>query len=392
MSRPLHAFLIAGEPSGDALGGALMAGLRLERDVRFSGVGGPAMAEQGLKSLFPMEDLSVMGLLEVLPRIPRILRRIRQTAEAIVAARPDVLVTIDSPDFCLRVAARARAALPGLKVVHYVAPSVWAWRPERAQKMAAHVDHVLALLPFEPPLMEAAGMSCDFVGHPVVAEPAPDAAAQAALRAELGLGAAPVICLLPGSRRGEIRRLMPVFEAVVHRLARARPELRFVLPAAGAVAAEVEARAARWPARPALLDPRGRPVAEAEARKRAAFALSSAALASSGTVALELAAADCPMVVAYKANWATTRMVKRLARIDTANLVNILTESRVVPEFLFERCQAEEIAPALLGVLEAPQAQQTAFARALDALGRGGTPPGLRAARSVLEFLERASG
>ncbi|MFZ9133542.1 MAG: lipid-A-disaccharide synthase, partial [Gemmobacter sp.] len=166
----MHIFLVAGEPSGDRLGAALMAGLRaLAPGVRFSGVGGPAMAAEGLQSLFPMAELSVMGLLEVLPRYPALRRRMIETAEALVAAAPDAVVTIDSPDFCLRVLARARAARPGLRTIHYVAPSVWAWRPGRARRMAPLVDHVLALLPFEPPLMEAAGMGCSFVGHPAAA-------------------------------------------------------------------------------------------------------------------------------------------------------------------------------------------------------------------------------
>ena len=163
----LGLFLIAGEPSGDALGAALMAGLKdLSPDLRLSGVGGPLMEGQGLSSLFPMEELSVMGLLEVLPKLPRLKARIRQTADAVLASGADALVTIDSPDFCLRVAGLVRAARPDFRTIHYVAPTVWAWRPGRAAKMAPIIDHVLALFPFEPPLMEAAGMSCDFVCHP----------------------------------------------------------------------------------------------------------------------------------------------------------------------------------------------------------------------------------
>lgn len=387
MSDPLKVFIIAGEPSGDKLGGALMAGLAAEHAVRFDGVGGPNMGARGLESLFDMSDLSVMGLLEVLPRIPTLLRRIRQTVEAGIAARPDVLITIDSPDFCLRVAGRLRAALPDLKVVHYVAPSVWAWRPERAEKMARHVDHVLALLPFESPYMEAAGMSCDFVGHPLVAEPVPSAAEVVALRAELGLGDGPVLCLLPGSRHGEVKRLLPVYREVVARVARGVSGLQVVLPAAGAVVERLAGSLDGWPVPVALLDPRGKPVDVAEHRKRTAFALADAALATSGTVALELAAADCPMAVAYKANWATTRMVKKMAQIDTANLINIITGTRVIPEFLFENCRAEDIAPAVVNLLTGGEGQRAAARTTMQALGSGGEDPGLRAARSVLNFL-----
>ena len=197
-------FLIAGEPSGDQLGAALMAGLReLAPDVEIVGIGGDAMAAQGLESLFPMRELSLMGIWEVLPKYRHLKRRIAQTAQAVADSRPDVLVTIDSPDFGLRVARQVRAARPGIRTVHYVAPSVWAWRPGRAARMAEVIDHVLAILPFEPPLMRAAGMSCDFVGHPIVAEPQAGAEQAAAFRAAHAIAAdAPLVLCLPGSRRG----------------------------------------------------------------------------------------------------------------------------------------------------------------------------------------------
>ncbi len=389
MSVPLKVYIIAGEPSGDKLGGALMAGLKTLKPVEFQGIGGPLMQAQGLRSLFDMADLSVMGLLEVLPRVPKLLKRVKQTVAAVVAAKPDVLITIDSPDFCLRVAGKVRDVLPDLKVAHYVAPSVWAWRPERAEKMARHVDHVLALLPFEPPLMQAAGMSCDFVGHPVVAEPQPEAAALLAMAQELDFqpDKERLICLLPGSRKGEIRRLLPLFQTVSTNLQDDLPALRFVLPMSGAVAADVRHQTAHWQKPPLLLDPAGFTPEQAEARKRAVFGLSHAALATSGTVALELAAAECPMVVAYKANYLTTRMVKKLAQIDTANLINIVTDSRVVPEFLFENCTVGKITPAMHSLIQAPEGQRAACRKTMQALGAGGENPGLRAARSVLDFL-----
>jgi len=392
VTRPLRIFIIAGEPSGDKLGGALMAGLKSLRDVEFDGVGGPLMQAQGLRSLFDMSDLSVMGLLEVLPRIPKLLKRVKQTVAAVIEARPDVLITIDSPDFCLRVAAQVREVLLDIKVAHYVAPSVWAWRPERAEKMARHVDHVLALLPFEPPLMQAAGMSCDFVGHPVVAEPEPTAADQQALAQELGVDSQnqQLICLLPGSRRGEVMRLLPVYHKVAQILRPQVPNLRFILPMSAAVAADVRAKTQAWEKPPVLLDPKGFSPDMAEARKRTAFHLCTGALATSGTVALELAAANCPMVVAYKANYLTTRLVKKLAQIDTANLINIVTNSRVVPEFLFDACTPGQIAPALLDILNDPemrQAQLDAGAQTMRALGKCEQEPGLRAARSVLTFM-----
>ena len=388
-------FLVAGEPSGDRLGGALIEGMRaLGVAPELAGVGGPAMAAARLASRFPMEELSVMGIAEVLPRLPNLLRRIRETAEAVVAMRPDALVTIDSPDFSLRVARAARKRLPELRTIHYVAPSVWAWRPGRAAKMAEVVDHVLALLPFEPPYMEAAGMSCDFVGHPVAAEPQASPAEVAALRAELAIAPGqPVLALLPGSRRGEVTRLAPIFAEVARRLRALRPELAVIVPAAPAVVGLLDERMradeAGWPH---VLDPRGFDASAWEARKRTAFAAADVALAASGTVSLELAAAGTPMVIAYDANPLTVWMVRRLVRIDTATLVNLVTETRAVPEFLGD-CTAQAIVPAVEALFADPgiaAAQRAASARAMALLGRGGEPPGVRAARSVLAHLPEA--
>ncbi|MFM1861690.1 MAG: hypothetical protein RLZ26_212 [Pseudomonadota bacterium] len=380
----MHIFLVAGEPSGDRLGAALMAGLRaLVPGVRFSGVGGPAMAAEGLQSLFPMAELSVMGLLEVLPRYPALRRRMIETADALVAAAPDAVVTIDSPDFCLRVLARARAARPGLRTIHYVAPSVWAWRPGRARRMAPLVDHVLALLPFEPPLMEAAGMGCTFVGHPAAAVPPAPKAEVAAFRARHGLGAAPVLLALPGSRRGEVARLAPVFGQALASLVARRPDLRVVVPAVAALGAEVRARVAGWPGAPVV-------IVEGEApagAKAAAFGAARAAIAASGTVSLELAAAGVPMVIGYDMNPLTRAIVGRLLRVDTVTLVNLVSDTRAVPEFLGARCRAELIAPAVAALLDdgpAREAQMRAMALAMERLGRGGEAPGLRAARAVL--------
>ncbi len=393
MSAP-RLFLIAGEPSGDLLGGALLAGLRelCGPDLALEGIGGPEMAAQGMPSLFPMEELSVMGIAEILPRAPNLLRRIRQTADAVIVARPDALITIDSPDFCLRVARKARASLPDLRVIHYVAPSVWAWRPGRAAKMARHVDHVLALLPFEPPYMQAAGMTCDFVGHPVAARPVATPDEIAAIRADLGIGADQRLMLaLPGSRRGEVSRHAPVFAEVIRRLRAGAPDLAVVVPAAGAVAdltrSLLPPDADGWPR---VLDPTGADPALADARKRAIFAAADAALAASGTVSLELAAAGTPMVIAYAANPFSAFLAKRLVRIDTVTLVNLVTDTRTIPEFLLENCTPDLITPALRALLDDPAtaaAQRAAGSRTMDLLGRGADPPGLRAARSVLAHL-----
>lgn len=375
MSKPRKLFLIAGEPSGDRLGAALMAGLKaLSPNVTFAGVAGPLMQAEGMESLFPMEELSVMGIAEVLPKYFHLKRRIREAAEAAVASGAEALVTIDSPDFGLRVAALVKAAKPGMRTIHYVAPSVWAWRPGRAAKMAKVIDHVLALLPFEPPYMTAAGMTCDFVGHPVVAEPLATAAEAAAFAGE-----GPLLLALPGSRRGEVTRLAPVFGEVVARLKARHPDLRVALPTVRGVADLVEELTATWAVRPQIIqDP---------SAKRGAFAAATVALAASGTVSLELAANGCPMVIAYDMHPLTLWLMRRAALIDTVTLVNLVSETRVVPEFIGPDCRAEKIAPALEAVMANPAAQQQAMALTMERLGKGGEPPGLRAARSVLSVL-----
>ncbi len=383
----MRVFLIAGEPSGDRLGGALMAGLRrLRPEVTFDGVGGTEMQAQGLVSRFPMDELSVMGIAEVLPKYLHLKRRIAETARAVIDSRPDVLITIDSPDFCLRVAKLVKAGSK-IRTVHYVAPTVWAWRPKRAARMARVIDHVLALFPFEPPYMEAEGMDCDFVGHPVVAEPQATDAEVAEFRAAHDLGEVPLLLVLPGSRKVEVGRLAPVFGAALTRVLARRPDLRVVVPAAGPVAGLVRELTAGWPGRPLILDPSGPNPEAAQAEKRAAFRAADLALAASGTVALELAAAGTPMVMAYDFNWLSWQIISRMARIDTANLVNLVSDSRVVPECLGPDCRPDLIAETVLRVLDRPEAQKQAMALTMARLGQGGEAPGLRAARAVLARL-----
>lgn len=381
-------FLIAGEPSGDALGAALMAGLRqLDPGITFDGIGGAAMAAQGLTSRFPMEELSVMGVMEVLPRYFDLKRRIEETAQAVAAARPDALITIDSPDFCLRVARRARVLSPGLRTIHYVAPSVWAWRPGRAARMAQVIDHVLAILPFEPPLMRAAGMTCDFVGHPVATAPLATAAEAAAFREAHGIAPdQPLALCLPGSRRGEVARLAGRFGQALGQVGgqMGNPHLRVVVPTVPAVADQVRAAISGWPVPAQIV------LAE---DKRAAFAAADVALAASGTVSLELAANRVPMVIGYDMAPLSRWLIGMLMRTDTVTLVNLVSETRAVPEFLGRACQPGPMADALRDILRdgpARAAQLAAADLTMDRLGRGGEPPGLRAARSVLSAISSA--
>lgn len=372
-------FLIAGEPSGDRLGAALMRGLRmLEPEIGIAGIGGPEMIAEGLQSLFPMEVLSVMGLSEVLPRLPDLFRRRDQAADAITEMQPDALVTIDSPDFCLRVASRARAATPTLRTIHYVAPSVWAWRKGRAAKMARSIDHVLALLPFEPPLMEAAGMTCDFVGHPVVSEPQATDAEIALFKAAHGDR---IALVLPGSRRGEVSRLAPVFGRALEQLPK---DARVVVPTVPHLADMVRDLTRLWPGNPLV-------VTDA-AEKRTAFGAATAALAASGTVSLELAASGTPMVIAYDMSWLSWQIISRMMKIDTVTLVNLVAGQKAVPEFLGPACLPGPVGAAFARLMSVPSQrmrQAEALKLTMRRLGRGGEAPGLRAAKSVLAQVKK---
>jgi lipid-A-disaccharide synthase len=383
----MKVFIVAGEPSGDRLGGALMAGLKsLRPDITFEGIGGTDMAAEGLTSRFDMSELSVMGIAEVLPKYRSLMARINETAQAVVDAKPDVMITIDSPDFSLRVAKRVKA-VSTIRTVHYVAPTVWAWRPGRAKKMAQFIDHVLALFPFEPPLMEAEGMACDFVGHPVVGEKIASHREAAAFRQAHEIGDAPLLLVLPGSRRSEVARLSGVFGEAVAGFANTHPDARVVIPAAGPVAEAVIAQTKDWAVRPIVLDPRVGTRAGSAAMKRAAFAAADVALAASGTVSLELAAASLPMVIAYRMNWLSFRLIKAMALIDTVTLVNLVSDTRVVPEFLGPDCTPQKIAGGLEHVFAHPEEQKDAMALTMERLGKGGDAPGLRAAQAVLSRL-----
>ena len=382
----MRVFVVAGEASGDKLGAALIAGLRAHApDVQFEGIGGDRMIGEGLQSLFPMDEISIMGITEILSQYRSLKARIRQTVDAVIYATNDVLSTIDLPEFGLRVAKQVKAR-SDIRTVHYVAPTVWAWRPSRARKMARYIDQVLALLPFEPPYMEAEGMRCDFVGHPVVTDPVASPDAVAEFRTTTGIGDAPIALILPGSRRSEVTRLLPVFAKVVAQLHDVRPDVSFVLPAASNVAALVRDAVSEWRVRPHIIDPSD------ATQKRAAFYAADVAVAASGTVSLELAAASTPMVIAYDMNWLSRQIIGRMLRVDTVTLVNLVSDTRVVPEFIGKRCLPAPIAQAVLSTLDNPTAQQDAIDLAMQRLGQGGLPPGERAALAVLDGLTTKKG
>lgn len=373
-------FLIAGEPSGDVLGGRLMAALSelTGGAVRFAGVGGEHMAEQGLDSLFPMEELSVMGLSEILPHLPALLGRIRQTAAAIDLAAPQALITIDSPDFTRRVARRIKDR--SIPRIHYVAPTVWAWRPWRATGFAQDFNYLLALLPFEPPWFEKVGLPCRFVGHPVVESGAGKGNGKE-FRSKHGIPPeSPVLCVLPGSRRGEVTRLIGDFGASIAILERRHQDLRVVVPTVESVAPMVEGAMSVWPGSPIVL--RG------SEEKYDAMAASNIALAASGTVALELALARLPTVIAYRVSMLTHWLVRRLVSVDFANLVNIIENREIVPELIQGDCTPERLAKELERLLGPDgETQVEESANALRQLGVGGPPPSHRAARAVLDII-----
>ena len=383
-----HIFLVAGEESGDRLGAALIAALRAatQGQARFSGVGGAQMAAQGLTSLYPLGDLAIIGFAAIPARLPVIVKRIRETADAVIAANPDVLVIIDSPDFTHRVARRVRARAPHIPVIDYVCPSVWAWRPGRAKAMRAYVDHVLAVLPFEPAaLRKLGGPPATYVGHPLMeqlGELRPDAT-EAAHR----LVDPPLLLVLPGSRSGEIRRMAAIFGAAVGAVHRQFPSLEVVVPAVPRLTEAVRAAVAAWPVK-------ARVVTE-PAAKHAAFRQARAALTKSGTSTLELALSGVPMVAAYKVSLLEEVVARALIKLSTVILANLVLGEDVVPEFLQRDCTAERLAAALLPLMaDTPERRRqiAAFGRLDTIMGLGGEDPSARAAALVLGYAGGQSG
>jgi len=384
-TKPLTIWIVSGEESGDQLGAKLMRSLktRLGADnLRFGGVGGHAMAREGLTSLFPLEEIAVMGFSAVIARLPSILKRIRFTADAVVKARPDLLVIIDSPDFTHRVAKAVRQRAPQIRIVDYVSPSVWAWRPGRAPKMRAYVDHLLALLPFEPEAhRRLGGPPTTYVGHPLIERLGEIRPA----RGERGGNAdGPIrLLVLPGSRRSEVGRLMEPFGAALALLKERSPRpFEVTIPAVSHLAQEIRTQAEGWSVKPRIV--------EGEAAKWAAFREADAALAASGTVTLELGLSGVPMVVAYRVS-KIEEVLKYLIKAPSIVLTNLVLGENVIPELIQWDCTPEKLADALLPLLsDTPERQRQieAFAR-LDALMKiGEEVPSERAARVVQEVLD----
>lgn len=384
--RPFRAYLVAGEESGDQLGAGLMRALKArlgDREVEFMGVGGGRMVGEGLQSLFPMSDIAVMGILPVIARLPSIVRRVYRTVADVVEKRPDVLIIIDSPDFTQPVAKRVHKRAPDIPIVNYVSPSVWAWRPGRAKKMRAYVDHVLALKPFEPDAhIRLGGPPCTYVGHPLI-ERLDELRPAESERRPLGDGPLELL-VLPGSRRSEISRLSEPFAQALARFKESHDgEISLTLPAVPHLADELARITAQWPLRPKIV--------LGEAEKFAAFRRAHAALAASGTVTLELALAGVPMVVAYKVSSLEAKL-RYLITVDTIVLANLILGEKIIDEFIQEDCEPELLAAALAAICidgEKRRVQLDAFARLDESMGIGDETPSGRAARLVMEAAAR---
>jgi lipid-A-disaccharide synthase len=384
--RPPTVHLAAAEESGDVLGGALMRALRaVHADITFGGVGGRAMEREGLKSPFDTADLSIMGIASIPRRLPLILRRIRETADAVVAAKPDALIIIDSPDFTHRVARAVRKAAPRIPIVNYAPPSVWAWRPWRARAMRRYVDEVLAILPFEPAAFARLnGPHCTYVGHPLAERIGELRPAAGDTRRNTG---PPVVLVLPGSRGSEIRRLAGIFGAAIAQATERAGPFDLVLPTLPHIAGQVVAATSDWPVRPRI-------VVEPQ-EKHAAFRAARGALAASGTVTLELALARVPTVAAYRIRaWEGLVFRMMVTDIKSVILANIVLGENVVPEFLQSDCTPDRLAGALVPLLgDTPERrrQLDAFARLDTVMDLSGEAPSRRAARAILTLIEGKS-
>ena len=392
----LKILIIATEPSGDKLGANLIDGLNSELKGKgqlvFQGIGGPLMRSRGVTTLFNFNELSVMGFFEIIPKLPKILSVINRMVKYALVWKPDLIITIDSPDFSLRIAKKIKQKWPTVKTIHYVAPSVWAWRGYRARTMGKFLDHVLAILPFEPPFMEAAGMTCDFVGHPIVSEDIPSNQEIRLFRSSLGIEReTPIVSILPGSRRTEIIKMMPIYLKSLESVAKKFPNLVFIIASPPNVCELVKSYLKFSNVPVIQLYEKDDPM-KFEERKRMLFSTSLAALATSGTITLEIARMGAPLLVGYRASFMTEILLKNFVKLKSATLINILTNQAAIPELLFSNCNYQNIASSLIYLLtDSTQAdrQRDYVKFAMNALGANDLDPKIRAARSILRFLDK---
>lgn len=381
-------FIIAGEDSGDKLGSAIIDSLReaFDGSINFVGIGGNGMMNRGLDSIFPMSDLSVMGLVEIALQYPNLKNRLNQTIQSILDEKPDILLTIDAPEFCFRVAKKIKLSNKNIPIAHYVAPSVWAWRPNRAKKISEFVDHILALFPFEPRYFRDVGIKCDFVGHPIVTESLADEESIAEFKNEYSLADEPIILCLPGSRKSEIDRLMPVFGETLEKFSNILPSARFVLPSTPNIYEYSKKYLGSMPKDIIFLSPEKIGIDKYLKFKKASFKISSLALAASGTVSLELAANNTPMVIGYDMGFLSRQIIGLMLKTETVNLVNLITGNRNIPECLGANFKSENLFLEMVRVYSNNQNQIKDFRTTMDLLGQNNEPPNDRAANSLLKF------
>ena len=383
-------FIIAGEDSGDNLGAALMDSLSKVTDssINFVGIGGNGMTNRGLQSLFPMSELSVMGLVEIASQYTKLKKRIDQTVSFILDEKPDILLTIDAPEFCFRVAKKIKLINKFIPIAHYVAPTVWAWRPGRAKKISNFIDHILALFPFEPPYFRDVGVNCDFVGHPIVSEKLADENSINEFKKEYSISDEPIILCLPGSRKSEIDRLMKVFGKTLDQFSNILPNARFILASTPHVYEYSKAYLKHMPKDIVFLTPEKFGLEKYSQFKKASFKISHLSLAASGTVSLELAANNTPMVIGYDMNFLSRNIINLMLKTDTVNLVNLITGNRSIPECIGSDLNSENLFLEMVRVYSNTQSQIEDFKTTMDLLGKNKQPPNVRAANSLLSFYE----
>ena len=381
-------FIIAGEDSGDKLGSAIIHSLRekLDKPPSFVGIGGTAMTNHGLNSIFLMSELSVMGFVEIAYNYKNLKKRLDQTVSAILDEKPDILLTIDSPEFCFRVAKKVKVVNKSIPIVHYVAPTVWAWRPKRARAISNYIDHVMALFPFEPPYFHRVGLSCDFVGHPIVSEEIATDENIVDLKKEYSLSDAPTILCLPGSRKSEIDRLMPTFGESLIKFSRLIPNANFILPSTPHLYEYSKQYLKFLPSNTVFLSPEEIGIEKYLAFKKASFKISNLALAASGTVSLELAANNTPMVIGYDMSYFSRQIVQLMMLTNTVTLVNLITGNRHIPECIGVNFNSDKLFLELVRIYSNRKNQLKDFATTMNLLGRDHVAPNDRAANSLISF------
>ncbi len=395
--------IITGEPSGDNLGSKLIKEMKNQfqenidlnkshqKKIVFQGIGGIKMKNEGFTCLYQIEDLSIMGIFEVLGNIPKIYSMIRSIKNYANAWKPDLIITIDSPDFCFRLVKKIRKIDSYVPIIHYVAPSVWAWRPKRAKKMSLLYDKVLAILPFEKPYFEKYGLSCDFVGHPISKEIIPGEYEKNKFLSVMKIDSSKkIVSILPGSRKSEIKFMLPVYAQLIQSLGSQFNDLEFVIPAPKNVVRYLKLKIAKYKINIKILSESEMSVEEFDSLKLSLFQSSSLAINASGSVVLELAKMGTPMISIYKCSWFFEKILKTFVKIKTGNLINIILKKNIVPEFLFENCisiSIENTAKELLSDISMQKNQKDAFKEVIRLLSAKEKKASEKAAKISLQFL-----